>query len=171
VIKDLQNRLLAQRSMEERELLRIGMALHEALLNAIYHGNLELDSELRQDDERRFYNLAETRRHQAPYHSRQVVVQMVLTQQSATFVIRDDGPGFDVSAVPDPTEGDNVFRVGGRGLLMIRSFMDKVIHNRRGNKITMIKELPSPAASPFAGDLRIQGRSNSETVAGIKVLL
>src|SRR5262249_38262795 len=51
------------------ERMRVGVALQEALLNAIYHGNLEVSSELRQEDEKAFHNLARQRRQQPPYRA------------------------------------------------------------------------------------------------------
>lgn len=64
-----------------------------------------------------------------------------LSDQEARFVIDDEGPGFAVDAVLDPTEEINMERMGGRGLLMIRIFMDEAQHNARGNSITMIKRV------------------------------
>jgi hypothetical protein len=57
-----------------------------------------------------------------------------------TYVVRDEGPGFDPSILPDPTDPANLEQVGGRGLLLIRTFMNKVYHNERGNEITLIKD-------------------------------
>lgn len=172
IIKNLGNRIRALHVMDEREISRVGIALHEALLNAIYHGNLELDSELRQEDERQFHDLAEIRRQQAPYRDRQVVVRFVLSGNAATFVIRDEGMGFDVNAVADPTQAENIFRVGGRGLLMIRSFMDTVHHNVCGNQITMVKKISHTADLPHAAGSRVIPDSRpAEKVAEVQILL
>ena len=51
---------------------RVGVALQESLANALYHGNLEVSSELRQEDERRFYAEAEVRRSAIPYRHRRI---------------------------------------------------------------------------------------------------
>jgi CheY-like chemotaxis protein len=119
--------------------LRIGVALQEALTNALYHGNLEVSSDLRQEDERRFYDLAEQRRGLDPYHSRRIDVRTTLERSGLTFVIRDEGPGFDVGASQRPIDPEDLMRIGGRGLLLIRAFMDEVWHNASGNEITMVK--------------------------------
>jgi hypothetical protein len=55
------------------------------------------------------------------------------------FVIRDEGPGFNHQMVLDPTEAETIGRIGGRGLLLIRRFMDEVSYNRRGNEMTLQK--------------------------------
>jgi CheY-like chemotaxis protein/anti-sigma regulatory factor (Ser/Thr protein kinase) len=118
---------------------RVGVALEEALLNAIYHGNLEVSSELRQQGEEPFRRLAEERRRLAPYGQRRVFCGVRISRERATFVIRDEGPGFDPAKLPDPTDPANLGRIGGRGLLLIRTFMDEVSYNETGNQITLVK--------------------------------
>jgi len=124
---------------DRTERLRIGMALNEALLNAIQHGNLQLSSDLRQDDERQFQNLGEERRRQPPYRDRRVHVRAMLSRSEAVYVVEDEGPGFDPATVPDAADLANLERIGGRGLMLIRAFMDEVEHNEKGNRITMRK--------------------------------
>jgi CheY-like chemotaxis protein/anti-sigma regulatory factor (Ser/Thr protein kinase) len=120
-------------------LLQLSVALQEALTNAIYHGNLEISSELRQDDEDAFDALAEDRRNQEPYRSRQVRVHAQIDRQAARFVIGDDGPGFDASTLGPSIDPDALNHLSGRGLLLIRTFMDEVSFNTSGNEITMMK--------------------------------
>ena len=64
-----------------------------------------------------------------------------LSRSEAVFVIRDDGSGFDPDAQPDPTEPTNRERISGRGLLLIRTFVDCVSHNSLGNEVTLVKRL------------------------------
>lgn len=121
--------------------MRVGVALQEALLNAIQHGNLEVSSALRQDgDEMAYHNQIAARRQQDPYQTRKVYVAVQATPTLASFTIRDEGPGFDPSNLPDPTDPANLETMGGRGLLLIRTFMNQVFHNSRGNEITMVKK-------------------------------
>ena len=121
------------------ERIRLGVALEEALLNAMFHGNLEVSSELRQLDERDYYRLAEERRRQPPYQDRKVHFTFKMTRTEASCSIEDEGPGFDPGQLPDPTDPENLGRVGGRGLLLIRTFMDEVTFNEKGNGITLVK--------------------------------
>jgi CheY-like chemotaxis protein/anti-sigma regulatory factor (Ser/Thr protein kinase) len=124
--------------------LRIGIALKEALLNALFHGNLELSLEQMQEVQNKLIqekdqSLVEQRRSQPPYRDRRILVDVKLSPEEARFVIRDQGPGFDVSAAPDPRDPAVLEREEGRGLMLIRTFMDEVTHNDRGNEITMVK--------------------------------
>jgi len=118
---------------------RVGVALQEALTNAVYHGNLEVSSDLRQDDEKVYFELAEQRRHLPPYRGRRVYVHARFERDTATYTIRDEGPGFDTTALDRPIELEDLMRVGGRGMLLIRTFMDEVSHNPTGNQITLVK--------------------------------
>ncbi len=139
LIDYLQEQIGMLRLFEDMQLTRIAVAIHESLTNAIYHGNLELDSELRQDDEGDFHRLADERRKDAQYADRKVRMTATMSRNALQIVIQDEGPGFDPNAVRDPTEEVNMDRIGGRGLLLIRSFMDEVKHNSKGNELTLIK--------------------------------
>jgi CheY-like chemotaxis protein len=133
----------------------VGIALQEALSNAIYHGNLELSSELRQHEDGRYLELAETRRKLAPFKARRVLVHATVGQDAARYVIGDEGPGFDVARTRTPAPNtENFDLVSGRGLLLIASFMDEVSHNATGNEIVMVKRSraePSQSAAIGGG--------------------
>jgi CheY-like chemotaxis protein/anti-sigma regulatory factor (Ser/Thr protein kinase) len=118
---------------------RAGIALEEALLNAIYHGNLEVSSDLRENGDDEFHKLAQERRSLEPYAARRVRVTARLTTTSATFLIMDQGPGFDITKLPDPTHPDFLERASGRGVLLMRTFMDEVRYNATGNRVTLVK--------------------------------
>ncbi len=118
---------------------RAGIALEEALLNAVYHGNLGLSSDLKLSGDGAFEREAARRRREHPYRGRRVRVSAELDADAATFVVEDDGPGFDVTALPDPTDPANLDRPSGRGLLFMRTFMDEVRYNATGNRVTLVK--------------------------------
>jgi anti-sigma regulatory factor (Ser/Thr protein kinase) len=124
---------------DKQGLARVGIALEEAITNGIFHGNLELSSELRQDGGDAFERLAQKRRRELPYCARQLHITAKVSCFEAVYVIRDEGPGFDPSTLPDPTDPTNLERVSGRGLLLIRTFMDAVSYNAAGNEITLVK--------------------------------
>lgn len=127
--------------VDELELIQIGIALGEALRNAIDHGNLELDSSLKDSEDGQFERLAEHRRIHAPWCDRNVGVLVIETPAEIRFTIRDDGPGFDARNLDyDPTSPENLSKPHGRGLFLIREFMDDVAFNDRGNEITLIRK-------------------------------
>jgi len=135
----LQEQMGMMRLFDEMQLTQIGVAVHESLTNAIYHGNLELDSELRQEDESAFYRLAKERLQETRFAARRVHLAATLSAAELRIVISDEGPGFKPSELRDPTDKINMDRIGGRGLLLIRSFMDEVSHSQQGNEITLVK--------------------------------
>jgi CheY-like chemotaxis protein/anti-sigma regulatory factor (Ser/Thr protein kinase) len=136
---------------DDTTVLRVSVALREALLNAMEHGNLELDSALREQDGDAYHRLGQERRRQAPYKDRRVRVLARETPREATYVIRDEGPGFDPSKLPDPRDPANLEKTSGRGLLLIQTFMTEVRHNQQGNEITIIRRMEKPEAHPPAG--------------------
>jgi anti-sigma regulatory factor (Ser/Thr protein kinase) len=127
------------RLFDESTANRVGMAVQEAMLNGMHHGNLELDSRLRQGDDRAYRRLAVTRTKAAPYRGRRLHVEARFDRDAAVFTIRDEGRGFDPALLPDPTLPPSLERASGRGLLLIRSFMDEVSFNEAGNEITLVK--------------------------------
>lgn len=140
VVDHVQEHVVRLGVCDETERIRIGIALEEALVNAVYHGNLELGSELREADLDAYYALADERRREEPFRSRVVHIEATMSRQEATFVVRDSGSGFNPTALPDPTDPENLERLTGRGLLLIRTFMDEVRYNPSGNEITMVKK-------------------------------
>jgi CheY-like chemotaxis protein/anti-sigma regulatory factor (Ser/Thr protein kinase) len=139
LVGELSENLQRMRICEDVELTRVTIALGEALDNAIHHGNLEVSSKLREGDDNSYRDLVAVRRRQPPYKDRHVHVTARETRDEAFYVIRDEGPGFDVANLPDPTDPANLENLSGRGLLLIRTFMDEVRHNTSGNEITLIK--------------------------------
>jgi anti-sigma regulatory factor (Ser/Thr protein kinase) len=126
----------------------VGVALKEALLNAIFHGNLEISLEEVQQVEDRLIqekdlSLVEQRAAESPYGDRRVHVDVNITTDEARFLVRDEGTGFDVASVPDPSDPSAMEAQHGRGLSLMRSFMDEVIHNDVGNEVTMVKRRDS----------------------------
>lgn len=117
---------------------RVGIALEEALLNALYHGNLEMNSRLKEASHEAFQRQVALRRQLMPYKERRIRILANLTTADATFVIADQGRGFDPSTLPDPTDPRNLERASGRGVLLIRTFMDGVTYSPAGNQVTLV---------------------------------
>jgi CheY-like chemotaxis protein/anti-sigma regulatory factor (Ser/Thr protein kinase) len=124
---------------DETNSIRTCVALEEALNNAMFHGNLEIDSTLREQDRTLYRTLIDERRRAEPYGSRRIHVDIRVTATHGEFVIRDEGRGFDPRQLPDPTDPLNIEKPSGRGLLLMRTFMDDVSFNDRGNEVTLVK--------------------------------
>jgi CheY-like chemotaxis protein/anti-sigma regulatory factor (Ser/Thr protein kinase) len=138
LVGHLRETLAEMTDLDDNALLRVSIALREAVLNAMEHGNLEMDSALRENDGAAYHRLCDERRGQSPYRDRRVTVRVRFKPGEAEYVIRDDGPGFNPAHLPDALDPAHLERTSGRGLLLIRAFMTEVRHNERGNEITLV---------------------------------
>ena len=102
-----------------RDVFGVRLALEEALVNAIKHGNgLDPDKTVR--------------------------VNCLIEDDLLRVEIEDQGPGFNMGEVPDPTAEENLERPCGRGIMLIKSFMTNVEYNAKGNRVVLEKKR-SPA--------------------------
>jgi anti-anti-sigma factor len=166
----LQRNAALVRALDETATFELGVALHEALRNAVEHGNLEVGREIADMaaagaakgldlDE-----LASTRRRlvrerltREPYRSRHVTVIVEETAAAGQYRILDEGPGFDAAGHQyDPTSSDNIVKPWGRGLFLVRSLMDEVSWNPAGNEITMVHRHPRKARTEEPKDQIMQ---------------
>ncbi|HYY58381.1 MAG TPA: ATP-binding protein, partial [Pyrinomonadaceae bacterium] len=90
------------------------IALDEAFVNAVKHGNKNDPTKM-------------------------VRITAELSPKEALFTVEDEGEGFDVQQIPDPRDPSNLFKSSGRGVLLIYNIMDQVEYNERGNRLTMVK--------------------------------
>jgi serine/threonine-protein kinase RsbW len=107
----------AKMGFDEDDASWIELAVHEAVINAITHGNKNADD-------------------------KQVDVRFVTEQDTLIVYVRDYGEGFDPSTLPDPTNSDNLLNPSGRGIFYMRTFMDEVeysIHSEGGSVVRMKK--------------------------------
>jgi anti-sigma regulatory factor (Ser/Thr protein kinase) len=126
---------------------QLSVALEEALTNAYFYGNLELDPRLKTERPEEFYRLADERKSQPLYRNRRLGITARYTPDHVTFVVRDAGPGFDTAgAVAREDAADLTDGAGGRGLRLMRTFLDRVEFNDRGNEVTLIKRRVSEPA-------------------------
>jgi len=137
----------ARAFLNESDSLRATGAIDEALQNAYFHGNLEVDSKLREQPDDSFHRVANERRLLSPYQHRKIRFRLRFERDAARITIGDEGPGFNVHSVPDPTDPEFFERPHGRGVYLMRAFMDEVHFNDRGNEVTMIKRRSEVADS------------------------
>jgi CheY-like chemotaxis protein len=105
---------LARLGVIKPERSNLFVALDEAFVNAVKHGNRNDPAKL-------------------------VRITAELSTQEARFTIEDEGDGFNVQEIPDPRDPENLFKTSGRGVLLIYNIMDEVYYNERGNRLTMVK--------------------------------
>jgi serine/threonine-protein kinase RsbW len=105
---------VAQLGVIKPERSNLFIALDEAFVNAVKHGNKYDQSKL-------------------------VRITAELSAKEARFTVEDEGDGFDLHAIPDPRDPENLFKTSGRGVLLIYNIMDEVQYNERGNRLTMVK--------------------------------
>lgn len=115
-VQDEIEQLLHARNAHDRDVFGIRLALEEALINAIKHGN-QLD------------------------RSKNVHISYRLVLDCFEIHITDEGPGFDPCDVPDPTAVENLERPCGRGLMLMRHYMTEVNYNNLGNSVSLKKVL------------------------------
>jgi CheY-like chemotaxis protein/anti-sigma regulatory factor (Ser/Thr protein kinase) len=137
LVRYLQEETIRLGVCTEADRIRVGVALEEALSNALYHGNLELTSEMR--SETGYRDLVRLRRRKPPYYKRRIEVEARITRTEAAFAIRDEGSGFDPAAILDPADPANIEKADGRGIMLMRAFMDEVRYNDIGNAVVMVK--------------------------------
>jgi DNA-binding response OmpR family regulator len=118
----------------------ISLSLQEAIANAMFHGNFEIDSALRESGGiKEFNNEINKRKVLSPYKDRTVKVTYELTPDYVVYEITDQGPGFDYQIMPNPEDPENCLKNSGRGILIIRLNMDEVTWHDKGNIIRMKK--------------------------------
>jgi len=102
------------------DLFAVHLALEEAFLNAVKHGN-KMDA------------------------TKRVTVEYSVDQEKVEISITDEGDGFDPRGIPDPRVGANLYRPEGRGLLLMGAYMHVVEYNSRGNSLRMVRYKGRPA--------------------------
>ncbi len=119
----------------------IKICLFEALLNAFEHGNLEINNQekgrLLETSPIEYEAYLTDRMKLEPYVSRKIYVSVDVNSERAVISVADEGQGFDVLSLPDPTDHKNIMKNSGRGLLLIKSIMSDMSFNESGNKIIM----------------------------------
>jgi CheY-like chemotaxis protein/anti-sigma regulatory factor (Ser/Thr protein kinase) len=127
---------------EESERLRVGVALEEAIQNAILHGNLEVGNSKQAG--RSPAEIASERMWTAPYYERRVYVSVKISREEAVFTIRNEGPGFDASLFE--TDEFNADDPRGRGIRLMRAFMDEVRFEDSGRTVILTRKCVDESA-------------------------
>lgn len=148
LVNYLQQQLRCLPLGDETERVRVGIALEEALKNAYYHGNLEIGSGAGWPKKTAIAEIVSERLNAEPYRNRRIHVRARISRTEATFVVRDDGPGFDHAQLPDAAPVEQLQGSSGRGIVLMRTIMDEVRFNEAGNEVTLVKRPPADDEGP-----------------------
>jgi anti-sigma regulatory factor (Ser/Thr protein kinase) len=134
--------------------VEVKLALYEALTNAIEHGNLEIDYERKSaamSSVDGMYALIKARARETAYRDRKVHVDVSYEPEKVVWKVKDDGPGFPHAGIEHRHRLGDTDALHGRGLLLIRHYMDEVEWNAEGNQIRLAKRLtPKPPSAARA---------------------
>ena len=109
--------LLRALPLQAKACFRLKLALHEALSNAVEHGN--------KNDP-----------------AKHVTVTCFVEPRQVSLAVEDEGEGFDWGTVPDPTEEENLLKEGGRGIFLIRRYADDCRFEDNGRRVVIVKHIP-----------------------------
>lgn len=141
LVELVQQIVSGQGILNQSDRIRLGVSMENALNNAMVRGNLELTPDIAPVINQ---FVVKERAEDEKYGSRRVYFRVLITPQSVECVIRDEGPGFDTSIVPDSGDPESFRDGSGRGLVLIKSFMDEVEFNDKGNELKLVKHCSVP---------------------------
>ena len=121
---------LKDNGFSKEDIFAVHLALEEAFLNAVKHGN-KMDS------------------------AKNVKIDYSVGSDRVEISMTDQGDGFEPEAVADPRWGESLYKPEGRGLLLINSYMDVVRFNKRGNSVFMIRYKEIPPLTKSQGQTQI----------------
>lgn len=111
--------VLEQKGFSQDDMFAVHLAVEEAFLNAVKHGN-KMDPR------------------------KKVSVEYTVDDEKVEVSLADEGEGFDPQKIPDPRMGRNLYRPDGRGMLLMGAYMDVVEYNQRGNSVRMVRYREKP---------------------------
>jgi len=110
---------LEANNFSQEDVFAVHLALEEAFINAITHGN-KIDP------------------------NKEVKIEYSVGSDKVEISMTDEGDGFDLNSVPDPRYGENLYKPEGRGLLLMNTYMDVVEFNESGNSVYMVRYKEKP---------------------------
>jgi len=121
------NRIATEMGFGDDEVMQISMAVREGAVNAVLHGN-----------------------NYAP--DKKVTLAFERSEQGLVVTIRDQGQGIDLNSIPNPLAPENLLKTSGRGIFLMRSFMDEVEirPSKTGTEVKLIKHVPGQSADKEA---------------------
>ena len=121
VCKQILSKLKAH-SFSNEDIFSVHLAMEEAFINAVKHGN-KMDT------------------------GKEVKIDYSIDGDKVEITVTDEGKGFDPKNIPDPRFGENLYKADGRGIFLIKSYMNEVKFNEQGNCVRMVKYKGKPNSS------------------------
>jgi CheY-like chemotaxis protein len=128
---------------EDNEKVNIELGLVELITNAIEHGNLGINYQLKQQalNEDNLDQLYRDRLNDAKYKDRKVIVDFFTDGEVVKWTITDEGDGFDWQLLPDPTDEEHILELSGRGVFISKFLFDSIEYSGKGNIVTATKNI------------------------------
>jgi Histidine kinase-like ATPase domain len=150
-------RKMLQRSASRFNLLvneyesKFCLAIGEALANAVFHGNLEMCSSLKEHDNSEFSRTVAIRESQEPYKSRTVTITETVSHDGIWITISDQGSGFNVRSAMESGRSPETLLCSGRGIIMMKGLSDDLFFSESGSEVTLVFFPPSQTTLPHTG--------------------
>ena len=128
VTEDICEKIIAgliEADFSQEDIFAVHLALEEAFINAVKHGN-QMNPE------------------------KKIGIEYCISSDKIEISITDEGKGFSPEEVPDPRYGNNLYKCDGRGILLMKSYMDVDKFNKQGNRVDMIRYKGGPC--PMVGN-------------------
>lgn len=130
--------------MDVQEVFNVRICVREIIINSIEHGNLNIDYEMKTKLKKvrgEYFRFLQERQKDPEYRNRRVTVHYSLKSDRVSFIIKDEGKGFDhKKMIADNAENANInFLDHGRGIFMTKNTFDKIKYNEPGNKVLLVK--------------------------------
>jgi len=127
--------------MDFVSLEKVRVGLSEMLTNAIEHGNMGItgDDKLDATENGTYYDLVNEKLSDKQIMNKRVTFTYKIDCEGIIMEIEDEGTGFDVESLPDPTDPESLLKLHGRGILITRMYFDEVSYNDKGNRVNLSK--------------------------------
>jgi serine/threonine-protein kinase RsbW len=139
-VNEVYNKILSclqENGYGKDDIFAIHLTFEEAFYNAVKHGN-NMDPD------------------------KKVTVDFAVDNEKIEMSVKDEGQGFNPDVVADPRFGDNLFKPGGRGLLLMNSYMDVVKFNETGNSVYMVRYKEKPRVIKSSNQMQKEPKCNTD---------
>jgi len=142
-VSELMEMLKRFKELETKDLFAIRLCVYEMLVNAVEHGNLEIDFSLKNEllnSNVNYLEFVQKRSKEPKYKNRKVMFKYEYSPEKLKFVIEDQGNGFESAKYKKKMQGP-IDSLHGRGIIISKVHMDEIKYNDKGNRVTLVKKI------------------------------